>query len=344
MIAREINNSNMAVRALGFIILAVFFNASFARANLIPPPKPDAKTKARVVEDYGRLPLRFEANQGQADTEARFVSRGPGYGLFLTSKGAVLSLQKPSKGSARQTGDFSGKTGQTTTGKAPNNSRDIGPNVATTLHMEMVGANPNTHLKGLDELKGKVNYFHGNDPKQWHSNIPTYAKVNYEAIYPGIDLTFYGNSRQLEYDFIVAPRADPRAIRLSIGGADNISLDSRGDLILNTAEGDVRLRKPLVYQDINGVRRNVKAHYVFHHTHQNQDIQVGFRVATYDNSRPLIIDPVLVYSTYLGGSNADAGVAIAVDNLGNAYAAGGTSSPDFPTKNAFQNNRTYAKI
>ena len=178
--------------------------------------------------------------------------------------------------------------------------------------MKLVGGNPNPQIKGLDELPGKVNYFRGKDPKQWQTNIPTYAKTKYEKVYPGIDLVYYGNQRQLEYDFIVAPGADPKAMRLSFEGADKATIDAQGDLVLHTAGGDVRLRKPIAYQTVDGQRHDVDVCFVLHDApsprgksiqgeEKIKNQQIGFQLAAYNATQTLVIDPVLAYSSYLGG-------------------------------------------
>ena len=244
--------------------------------------------------------------------------------------------------------------------------------------MKLVGANPVPRVAGVEQLPGKVNYFIGNDPNKWRTNIPTYAKVKYDEVYPGVDLVYYGSrsvaesedpdpsgiptrrdQRQLEYDFIVAPGADPKAITLAFEGADKIELGSQGDLVLHTAGGEVRQRKPLIYQEVNGERREIPGGYVLRQIENRtpasersgvgrsrrfgnpdwpgiENPAVSFRVAEYDTSQPLVIDPLLVYSTYLGGFFPDEGRGIAVDAAGNAYVTGGTNSADFPTVNPLQ--------
>ncbi len=203
----------------------------------------------------------------------------------------------------------------------------------------LIGANLSPRVTGLEALTGKVNYFLGNDPKKWRTNIPTYAKVKYHDVYPGIDLIYYGNRQQLEYDFIVAPGADPNAIIFEFGKvAANLKrrpapqVNDQGDLVLPTAGGQIRLNRPLAYQEVNGVQREISASYIF-----KGERRVGFQVAKYDGSRPLIIDPVLTYSTYLGVAGLDEGEAIAVDTAGNAYVTGVAGSTNFPTTpGAFQ--------
>jgi hypothetical protein len=178
-----------------------------------------------------------------------------------------------------------------------------------------------------------VNYFIGNDPKKWHTDVPAYAKVKYTSVYPGIDLVFYGNQRELEYDFVVAPGADPKAIALGIDGAKKMHLDAGGNLMLNIAGGAVELKKPDVYQESNGVRREVAGNYAIANNHE-----VRFALANYDRTQPLTIDPVVTYATYIGGSgsagNGDSGAGIALDSSGDAYIVGSTFSADLKLHNA----------
>lgn len=267
---------------------------------------PDAVAEARINERYGKLPLSFEANQGQQDSTVEFLSRGQGYTLFLTRTEAVLVLTR--LGKLQQSGK--------TAGQMPESA---------IVRMALLGANAEPAIRGLDKLSGKSHYFIGNNPQGWHTGIPHYAKVHYRAVYPGIDLVYYGNQRQLEYDFIVSPGSDPKAIRLDFNGVDKMSIDAQGNLVLHTAQGEIKQHKPFIYQDIEGERKTVAGHYVLKDTHQ-----VGFQVASYDAHKPLIIDPVLSYSSYLGGSADDTGRDIAVDGAGNAYVTGETFSTDFP--------------
>jgi hypothetical protein len=191
--------------------------------------------------------------------------------------------------------------------------------------MRLEGANPDARIAGMDKLPGRTNYFIGNDPSKWHTDVPSYAQVRYSSIYPGVDLVFYGNQRRLEYDFVVAPGADPKAIAMKVDGARKMHINSRGDLVLSVAGGEVELQKPVVYQNVKGERREIAATYSL--TGNNR---AAFNVGSYDRSAPLILDPVLNYSTYLGGSAGDVGFAIAVDASGNAFIAGETFSTNFP--------------
>ena len=286
-------------------------------------------TKSKVADAYGKLPLSFEANQGQSDAQVKFLSRGSGYTLFLTSSEAVLLLQT---GAASDDVKQHGRPqiDEPIPPKNLNRERDAGAKSAV-LRIRLVGANPAPQLTGFDDLPGKANYFIGNDAKKWRTDVPTYAKVKYHAVYPGVDLVYYGNQRQLEHDFIVAPGADPRLISLRLEGAKKLSLDLRGDLVLKTQNGEIRLQKPVIYQEVDGVRQEIAGGYRL----EGKNL-VGFEVATYDVTKTLVVDPTLVYSTYLGGNGYDIAQGIAVDSAGNAYVTGWTGSGNFPTKNPFQ--------
>jgi hypothetical protein len=273
---------------------------------------------ARVSEAYGKLPLQFEANRGQTHEDVRFLSRGAGYSLYLTAGEAVLVLTRPDPDRKQ---DRRGK----------HERRDAYAKATkVVVRMQLVDAALTPPVNGLEELPAKANYFVGNDPAKWRTGVPTYAKVHYRGVYPGIDLVYYGNQRQLEYDFVVAPGADPKKIVLGFKGADRLEIDAQGDLVLHVAGGPVRLRKPYVYQEIGGIRQEIAGGYLLHGANR-----VSFDVAAYDRGRPLVIDPVILsYSTYLGG---EAGVAIAVDSDGNAYVTGYAGSTGFPTTSgAFQ--------
>jgi hypothetical protein len=218
--------------------------------------------------------------------------------------------------------------------------------------MQVLGGNPSPAVTGLEQLPGKVNYFLGNDPSQWHTNIATYSKVEYQQVYPGINLVYYGHQGQLEYDFVVAPGADPGVIRLGFAGADGVAVNAQGDLVVHLGEpGGVspgvtlNQHKPVVYQEVNGARQEIASAFVLTTDHSPltklplTTHQVSFQLAPYDASRPLVIDPVLSYSTYLGGSGIDAGTGIAVDpSTGDALLTGYTQSTDLPTANPLQPN------
>ena len=295
--------------------------------------KPDSLIKVGLEKGFGRLPLSFEINQGQTDAEVKFLSRGKGSTVFLTPNEAVLSLKKRQDRSEVLDVKSVASLSKSRTHKSlSENSQSAteGQNPAV-LRIKLIGANPQPELAGLEELPGKVNYFIGNDPRKWRANISTFAKVKYKDVYPGIDLVYYGNQGQLEYDFIVAPGADSKIIKFDIQGADKLEVNARGDLALKTDNAEILQYKPMVYQEDGDAKKLLSGHYVLRGEHE-----LGFQVAGYDASRPLIIDPVLVYSTYIGGNSTEFGRGIAIDSAGNAYVAGLTASTDFPTVNRLQ--------
>jgi len=317
------------------MVLAQSTSVSLINQSLVPKSavanglsQPDPAMQAKVAESYGKLPLSFETNHGQADGRVKFLSRTGGYTLFLTGDEAVLAFRgKRAKDAApKGASDL-----QESARRGKPRLYGIGSEAAAfRLRMKLRNADPAARITGTDELAGTNNYFIGKDPAKWCTNVPTYAKVKYEGIYSGIDLVYYGNQRQLEYDFIVAPGADPRRIAFDVSGAKRIRQDAHGELVFKMGEGEIRWPKPVVYQEKDGARELVAARYAI--TDGNR---VGFELAKYDISKPLYIDP-LIYSTFLGGSGTDQGYGIAVDSAGNAYVTGVTQSTDFPTKNPLQ--------
>ena len=267
-------------------------------------PQMDPATKVRLADAYGSLPLGFEANRGQADSDVQFVSRGAGYTLFLMSTEAVLALHKGPHDARRGT---------------------------ALLRMKLAGGNPVARVSQDEELPGKSNYIIGNDRRNWHTQVPRYGRVKYHDVYPGVDLVYYGNQRQLEYDFVVAPGADPDVIALGFEGAQEVHVDGDGNLVLDTGDGDVRLQRPVIYQEIDGRRHAVSGGYK-----KIASNRVAFQVGPYDAGRPLVVDPILAYSTYLGGANEDFALGIAVDGYGGTYVTGYTTSIDFPVSGALQ--------
>lgn len=296
-------------------------SASRARSN--------TPTGATFAETFSRLPLSFEENLGQTDPRVKFLSRGPGYTLFLAGNEAVLSLQQKKAHKAAQpiVGDP---------------SRAVPSKTATTqaLRMKLLGANSRADIRGVGELPGKTNYFRGNDPKHWQTNVANYAQVHYENIYPGINLIYYGSHGQLEYDFVVGPGAAPNAIALNFAGARSLRVDPQtGDLLIKAGKSEVRFHKPAAYQT-----ESTNDHSTAHDRHfidANYVIgahnRITFQLAPYDHSKKLIVDPALSYSTYLGGSANDYGTSLAVDSTGSVYVVGYTGSTNFPvTPGAFQ--------
>ncbi|HWF38399.1 MAG TPA: choice-of-anchor D domain-containing protein [Candidatus Acidoferrales bacterium] len=268
-------------------------------------------SKARAVNAYKHLPLAFEKNLGQTDSQVQYLTHGSGYELFLTPQEAVLALWQPENSAVAQSKFIS----------AAQLSRK-----ASALRLELEGANPTVAMQGLEQLERKTNYFRGNDPKNWLTNVPSYERVEYRSIYTGIDLAFYGNQHRLEYDYVVSPGADPQKIAFRLKGSDKIRMDARGNLVVTIPSGDVTLEKPLVYQMKNGERRDVDGGYVL-----GKDGQVQFALSEYDHTQSLVIDPVLDYSTYLGGTaSGDLAFGVAVDALGNAFVTGATYNATFP--------------
>ncbi|HKX29757.1 MAG TPA: SBBP repeat-containing protein [Blastocatellia bacterium] len=276
--------------------------------------------QAEVKQAYGKLPMSFEINRGQASPAVKYLARGRGYQVALTATEAILSLQ--TAGCAQP-----GQPNRDCGGKA-----EAASNLQSrALRLKLQNMRPVSQLEGVDLLPGKSNYLIGNDPRRWRTEIPNYARVEYAEVYPGISLAYYGTQQSLEYDFVVRPGADPRQIRMDIEGAEEIELEHNGDLAIRVAGGKVYHRNPLVYQVVGGVRRAVAGRYVLKGGHQ-----IGFDVERYDPTQPLVIDPVIDYSTFFGGAGADEGFAIAVDSAGQAYLTGSTSSSNFNTLAALQ--------
>ena len=286
-----------------------------AASQLNSDPHSDPQNAGQARALLSQLPLLFEpnlgqvnlgqANSSQSDSGVKFVARGSGYSLFLDSEGATLALRSQAHaGSAART---------------------------ESVRMKLAGASPNARVAGTDLLQGKSNYFIGNDRSKWRSNIPQFARVSYEEVYPGINLVFYGKQGQLEYDFQVAPGADPSQAQLEFDGTQKIELNS-GSLVLKGDGGSLLFAAPSVYQEINGRRHPVEGSFALRASNR-----VGFEVGPYDHTRELIIDPVLTYATYFGGSGNDTYPYVTVDILGNIYLTGSTTSPNLPVStNAYQ--------
>jgi Beta-propeller repeat len=256
---------------------------------------------AQTTVPFGNLPLYFEAN-----SPAQFLAHGRDSQFLVSPTGAQLILQKP--GAAR------------------------------AMQMQFVGANPRAQICGDHELSGKINYLTGGDPARWRSGVPIFAKVSVEGIYPGINLVYYGNQQQLEYDFTVAAGASPDSIVIHFAGTDKISVNAQGELALNLGGNEILQPRPSIYQTVNGARREIGGGYKILDAHS-----VAFNVGNYDHTQPLVIDPVLGYSTYFGGTLADTAWAVALNtNNGSVYVAGQTLSVfatkkvSFSTPGAFQ--------
>jgi len=267
-------------------------------------PKQDLEARRfKVNPQFGKLPLAFEPNVGQTDAQVRFIARGAGMTAFFTDTETDMVLN-PAGGAADR----------------------------AVVRMKLAGSDRPRRTCGAEKQPGISNYFIGNNPSQWHTGVPHYGRIQYESVYPGIDLVWYGNQRQLEYDFIVQPGGDAGQIQVAYEGVESLRLEANGDLMLRTAHGEWRQQKPKVYQEIAGRQVEVAARYsIVAHD------RVTFALADYDRKRELRIDPVvLAYSTYLGGSGGDVGQAIAVDSTGAPYITGYTSSVNFPTLSAYE--------
>jgi Beta-propeller repeat len=271
---------------------------------------PDRAAGARISQVVSRLPLTFEANEGQVAGNVEFLCRAGGSTLLLTASAAVLTPR----------------------------GTPAGDEVAPGVRMQLVGANAGARLVGEDLQSTRSNYFLGADPRRWHTGVAHYGRVRAREVYPGIDLIYHGDQRRLEYDLVVAPGADPRRIRLAFQGADRMTIGAGGELVVRTAAGELRQPAPVIYQETAGQRRRIEGRYVLlapgrqtsRDGRHGAERLVGFVVGRYDRSRPLVIDPALVYSTFLGGNGANFGVAIAVDAAGSVYVAGSTNGTSFP--------------
>ena len=303
MSLRFIISSTIIFLVVGF---AIFHSQIKPIDKLQIAEKSSVNKKPDIEKNYGKIPLHFEQNVGQTDGNVKFLARGKGYAMFLTENEAVISLQKNDKRSA--------------------------------LQMKFVGANNAPEIKAENKLEGKTNYLVGNDSSKWKTDIANFKRVRYTEIYDGVDVVFYGNQEKLEYDFIVQPNVSPDKISLGFNGADNLEINENGDLIIKIGDNQLIQHKPIVYQEMNGERREIAANYAI------AKDKIKFEIGNYDREKPLIIDPVLSYSTFLGGSGppataagGDSGRGIAVDSAGNAYVGGFTNSTaEFPLVGAFQ--------
>jgi hypothetical protein len=248
------------------------------------------------------LPLVFEENRGQADPRARFLARGPRHTLFLTPRGPDLAMRGPDGARA-------------------------------TIRMRIVGGRRAARLSPEGALPGRASFFLGSDPARWRAGVPLFSSVRYEQVYPGIDVLFHGGGDALEYDFIVAPGVDPAQIRLEFRGAEGLSLDGTGNLIIRHAAGHLTQRAPRLYQEVDGQRRRVPGGYRLLGRRS-----VGFDVGPHDSSLGLVIDPVIESLTAIGGDWVDGPSAITVDRAGSIYLTSHTYSSDFPTRNPFDAN------
>jgi hypothetical protein len=301
-----------------------------AAAAPVQSPALSADGRGRVRASLSTLPLAFEANQGQTDPQVKYMARGNGYTIFLTANDTVFALQSPSQTAPSR---VSGKQGLLQDKTAP---EAVAKDQTAAIHMHLVGGNAQAQIAPGSQLPGVTNYYIGSDRSKWQAGVKQYAGVAYRDVYPGVNMAFHGEQRQLEFDFIVTAGASPAPINLGFSGTRKIATDAAGNLLLSSTVGDVVLRKPVAYQERYGKRQFVSAEFV-----QKTNNKVGFALGPYDRSRELVIDPSLSYATYVGGASEDEAFAIALDGSGNAYVTGQTKSLSFngkpagPTFNVF---------
>ena len=292
------------------------------------------QTASNVAIHYNKLPLSFEPNLGQTNKQADFFARGDGYILFLNAGGSTVVLKGDSEIKDRRKAEaHDSAVVKDSMSAASKDGISAATRIAGEMRIELVGASEKSHSKPVGELPGKSNYLIGKDPANWRTNIPNYQRVEQEGVYPGVDLAYYGSQRQIEFDFTIAPRTDPSVIQMAFRGAKRLRTDLQGDLIVTTSGREVRLHKPVAYQESGASKEMVSANYAL--TGENG---VAFQLGHFDPSRPLVIDPILSYSTYVGGSNIDGAYAIAVAPDKTAFITGGTYSLDFPTVHPLQPN------
>ncbi len=330
----------MWLRIVAMVVLVCLLSSSIAVAvpppRQIAPPPPATEVAPAAAQQraaYAQLSLAFEENRGQADPAVKFLARGAGYTAFLTATETVVVLAPAARKSdlARRHGLVGERRDELVTTPAAD-----APQPAV-VRMSLASANPRPRLAGQQQLPGVANYFIGRDPSRWRTDVPTYASVAVDDVYPGIGMVYYGSGRQLEYDFVVAPGADPSRVRLVFEGVDSLRVDARGDLVMAVAGRELRMREPVSYQTIAGVRRTIASQYtIMPAATPAARPQVAFAVGAYDRAHPLIIDPVVAYTAVLGGTQADSIYGLATDAAGNAYLTGQTQSADFPVAGGVQ--------
>ena len=291
-------------------------SAANQRATSTKPSIPPGTAAMPSRGSFGQIPLSFEENRGQSDSRVKYLARGKGYTLFLTPDEAVLALRYLPANS-KQESDPHEPTMPSKNGASQWSQAN--------LRLSLAGANTGPHVAGLDKQQGISNYFIGNDPSQWHTQIPNYGRVLYQDVYPGVDVAYYGNQGQLETDYVLAPEADANEIKLAVDGAASLRVNESGDLLLQIDGGEVRLKKPFAYQIVNGTRREITVAYRLLAKNET-----GFALGPYDHNQKLIIDPALFFSTYLGGTGQDIAHAVASDGTGDTFVTGQTTSTNFP--------------
>ena len=294
------------------VLLLLFFleNYSILKKS-VNAPFSSAQKQLEVLGHYNQIPLLFEENHGQTNEQVKYLSRGNGFNLFLMEDQAVLTLQKKDSGPQ----------------KIPKKS--AANKTYNVLKIECLEANPRPEIIGIEKRQAKTNYFVGNKPENWITKIDNWGQVKYKDIYPDIDLVYYGNKQNLEYDFVVSPGADPGRIKMSFNGPDELSIKENGDLNLVFGNEQLVFANPAIYQNTPNGKHSINGNYVKFASHE-----IGFEIKEYNKDLPLFIDPELVYSTFLDNANPR---AIAIDKKGNAYVTGKTKTNNFPvTTGAYQ--------
>jgi len=319
---KEISIMRLFILLLLQVLLLVPFASFASDGGKLPIALDSDKTaiteaqRAGIIKSYGKLPLYFIENKGQADKSVRFFEQGSGHTMFFARDGVVLALTKNA-------------------GKADKATHD---KKLTTeiLRFSFAGSEKNAHIAAGEAMPGHVNYFVGNDKTKWRSNIPTYGNLTYKDLYKNIDIKFYGNNNNIEHDIIVRPGGDPSLVKFVYNGIKGLNVTDTGDLEILMREGTLIEQRPVIYQKIDGRRVAVEGSYRLLSAKKDGMFAYGFKVASYDHTKELIIDPVLVYSTYLGGSARDFAKDIAVDSTGSVYVTGQAASTDFPIAGAIQ--------
>ncbi len=289
---------------------------------------PGKTDKESILKDYGKLPLLFIENKGQLDPKVRFYVKTSAQTLYFTDEGIVFDLLRGQEDAAANRSPGAEKGHQAREGKRER----------LVFNLRFENARKGVLIEGLERQTGEVNYFVGNDKSKWKTRIPTYKGIVYKDVYRRIDLKVFGEGEAIEYDFIVNPGGNPNDILLTYNGIEGLSINGEGELLISTAFGELRETKPYVYQEMEG-KKVVDGSFDIQDTvgqSKTGSFSYGFQVASYNPSYPLVIDPTLSYSTYLGGNGDDIGYGITVDGLGNAYVTGYTDSTDFPVQNPFQ--------
>lgn len=306
----------------GANLLAVLLLLSGA-TRLNAQNKPTPQEKAAIKQSLNNMPVQFEPNRGQAPKGVDFIARGLNYHLALSGKGAAFAFLQ--KEPLKQ--------------KSPGKHAPMGKITSVPLIMRLAGAKPASGVQGEATTSSTTHYLRGSDSSKWLHDVPSYGKVRYSDVYKGVDLLYYGTQKQLEYDFVVKPHANPNQIRLRFDGADKIKVAPSGELSLMVANREMKWRKPVAYQMIGGKRQDIASSYAL-----DSGKQVSFQVAQYDKARPLVIDPVFAYSTYVSGGSEDECNDIAVDPTNKrVYVVGTTASRDFASFPNFLPSTAFLK-